>query len=82
MLEPPNRQKSFRVTIQTVAEIAGVSTATVSNVIDSTRMVSPATKTKERVKAAIESTNWTPNVNARNLARTTEVETDYPVNGA
>jgi LacI family transcriptional regulator len=80
MLEPPNRQKSFRVTIRTVAEIAGVSTATVSSVINNTCMVSPATK--ERVKAAIESTNWTPNVNARNLARTTEVETNYPVNGA
>jgi LacI family transcriptional regulator len=79
MLEPPNRQKSFRVTIRTVAEIAGVSTATVSNVINNTGKVRRTTK--ERVKAVIERTDWTPNVNARDLARTTEVETDHPVSG-
>ena len=63
MLEVPDRKKSFRVTIRTVAEIAGASTATVKNVVNNTGKASRATK--ERVRAAIESTNWTPNVNAR-----------------
>jgi Bacterial regulatory proteins, lacI family len=66
--EPTNRQKSLRVTIRTVAEIAGVSTATVSNVMNNTGKASPATKRK--VKAAIQSAKWEPNVHARNLART------------
>jgi hypothetical protein len=73
--EPNNRQKSLRVTIQTIAEIAGVSTATVSNVINSTGKVSLATK--KRVRAAIQSANWIPNVYARKLARTTESETEH-----
>lgn len=58
-----------RVTIRDVAELAGVSTATVSNVINNTGKVSEATK--RRVRAVIQRTKWTPNVDARNLARVT-----------
>jgi len=58
-----------RVTIRNVAELAGVSTATVSNVINNTGSVSKATK--KRVRAVIQRTKWTPNVDARNLARST-----------
>jgi len=65
-------QKSIRVTIRDIAELAGVSTATVSNVVNKKGKVSRATG--ERVKAAIRSTRWKPNLNARNLARTTETE--------
>jgi DNA-binding LacI/PurR family transcriptional regulator len=56
-------------TIQDVAELAGVSTATVSNVINNTGKVSEPTR--QRVRAAIQSAKWTPNVDARNLARGT-----------
>jgi plasmid maintenance system antidote protein VapI len=60
-------QIPHRVTIGNVAELAGVSTATVSNVINNTGSVSEATK--QRVRAVIQRTKWTPNVDARNLAR-------------
>ena len=56
-----------RVTIKDVAVAAGVSTATVSNVINDTGKVGRATK--EKVRAAIQRTNWKPNMDARNLAR-------------
>jgi DNA-binding LacI/PurR family transcriptional regulator len=69
-----NVGKSRRVTIRDVAEAAAVSTATVSNVVNNTGSVSEATK--QKVKAAIQSTKWKPNVNARNLARHVEVETN------
>jgi hypothetical protein len=62
-------QNTRRVTIRDVAEVAGVSTATVSNVINNTGSVSEATK--QRVRAVIQRTKWTPNVDARNLARST-----------
>jgi plasmid maintenance system antidote protein VapI len=62
-------QTPLRVTIRNVAELAGVSTATVSNVINNTGSVSEATK--QRVRAVIQRTKWTPNVDARNLARST-----------
>jgi plasmid maintenance system antidote protein VapI len=59
-------QKSERVTIKEVAEAAGVSTATVSNVVNGTASISPATE--EKVRAAICLTKWTPNLYARSLA--------------
>lgn len=59
--------KPARVTIKDVATAAGVSTATVSNVINDTGKVGRATK--ERVRAVIERTKWKPNMNARNLAQ-------------
>jgi LacI family transcriptional regulator, repressor for deo operon, udp, cdd, tsx, nupC, and nupG len=75
MPEPTDRRKPLRVTIRTVAVIAGVSTAIVSNVMNNTGKVGLATKRK--VEAAIQSAKWEPNLHARNLARTTEFGTDH-----
>ena len=52
--------------IKDVAKLAGVSTATVSHVINKTRFVSD--ETKRRVLGAIENAGYTPNIHARNLA--------------
>lgn len=52
-------------TIREVAESAGVSYATVSHVINNTRLVSP--ETRERVLAAMEALNYRPNALARSL---------------
>ena len=54
-------------TMREVAEMAGVSVATVSHVVNGTRFV--ATKTRERVFAAMESLNYQPNELARSLRR-------------
>jgi LacI family transcriptional regulator len=50
-----------------VAKLAGVSTATVSAVINGVDTVKP--KTKRRVQAAVEKLNYQPNLYARSLAR-------------
>ena len=55
------------VTIEQVAARAGVSVATVSRVLNNSDAVRPGTA--ERVRAAIESLNYTPNQAARNLRR-------------
>jgi DNA-binding LacI/PurR family transcriptional regulator len=60
----PRNQK---VTIKDVAEAAGVSTQTVSRVINFRPDVSP--ETKERVQKIIEELGYSPNVIARSLAR-------------
>jgi LacI family transcriptional regulator len=52
-------------TIREVAESAGVSYATVSHVINNTRLVSP--ETRERVLAAMDALNYRPNALARSL---------------
>ena len=52
-------------TIREVAESAGVSYATVSHVINNTRLVSP--ETRERVLAAMNALNYRPNALARSL---------------
>jgi LacI family transcriptional regulator len=52
-------------TIREVAESAGVSYATVSHVINNTRLVSP--ETRERVIAAMDALNYRPNALARSL---------------
>lgn len=52
--------------IKDVARLAGVSTATVSHVINSTRFVTD--ETRRKVLDAIEQLNYSPNVHARNLA--------------
>jgi LacI family transcriptional regulator len=52
-------------TIRDVAELAGVSTATVSHVLNKTRKVNP--DTLARVEAAIEELNYRPNAQARSL---------------
>jgi LacI family transcriptional regulator len=54
------------VRIKDVAKLSGVSTATVSHVINKTRYVSDGTKRK--VLGAIENVGYTPNIHARNLA--------------
>ena len=53
------------VTIREVAESAGVSYATVSHVINNTRLVSH--ETRERVLAAMDQLNYRPNALARSL---------------
>jgi LacI family transcriptional regulator len=55
-----------RTLIKDVAREAGVSTATVSHVINNTRSVSE--ETRQRVMRAIESCNYYPNAHARSLA--------------
>ncbi|MBZ0316876.1 MAG: LacI family transcriptional regulator [Anaerolineae bacterium] len=57
---------SSRITIVEVAQYAGVSTATVSRVINKTGPVSPEAAAK--VYAAIEALNYRPNAAARGLA--------------
>lgn len=52
-------------TIREVAESAGVSYATVSHVINNTRLVSP--ETRERVLAAMDALDYRPNALARSL---------------
>ena len=52
--------------IKDVASLAGVSTATVSHVVNHTRHVSP--ETRHRVERAIKQLNFQPNPLARALA--------------
>lgn len=54
-------------TIVDVAKRAGVSTATVSRVLNGSANVSD--KTKQRIMAAIEELNYNPNALGRNLRR-------------
>jgi LacI family transcriptional regulator len=60
----PSAQKPAR--IKDVARAAGVSTATVSHVINGTKYVTDVTR--QRVLGAIESCNYHPNAHARTLA--------------
>jgi LacI family transcriptional regulator len=60
------RRSSSAVTIRTVAEKAGVSMMTVSNVINGTGQVSE--KTRATVRQAIRGTGYIPNDEARRLA--------------
>ena len=55
----------MKVTISDVARLAGVSTATVSHTINSTRYVSE--ETKEKVFKAIEELGYTPDASARSF---------------
>ena len=55
----------MKVTISDVAKLAGVSTATVSHTINSTRYVSE--ETKEKVYAAIKELGYTPDASARSF---------------
>lgn len=65
MLKSTGRS-STAVTIRTVAEQAGVSMMTVSNVINGTGKVSD--QTRARVRQAIRNTGYVPNYEARRLA--------------
>ena len=60
-----SRRTASRVSIKDVAEKAGVSTATVSHVINGTRFVRE--ETRQRVLTAIEQLNYQPNALARGL---------------
>jgi len=60
------RSLNRRVRIKDVAQQAGVSTATVSHVINKTRFVTESTR--DRVLKAIENCNYYPNAHARSLA--------------
>ena len=60
------RRASQSVTIQTVAERAGVSAMTVSNVLNNRRNVRPATR--DAVLLAARELDYTPNLAARSLA--------------
>ncbi|WIW90633.1 LacI family DNA-binding transcriptional regulator (plasmid) [Sphingobium sp. V4] len=62
----PGRRSSQAVTIQTVADRAGVSTMTVSNVLNNSHKVRE--KTRELVMAAVRELNYIPNLAARSLA--------------
>lgn len=62
----------MRVGIKQIAEKAGVSTTTVSHVINKTRFVSP--EVTEKVNAAIKELGYVPNIMARNL-RTNSTKT-------
>jgi len=61
-----SRVSNRRVRIKDVAERAGVSTATVSHVINNTRFVTESTR--DKVLKAIENCNYYPNAHARSLA--------------
>src|SRR5258708_35049668 len=54
-------------TVRDVAKLAGVSTATVSRVVNETGTVS--TETRDRVMRAVSRLQFRPNVSAANLAR-------------
>src|SRR3954452_1501670 len=58
---------SAMVRLQDVAEHAGVSVRTVSNVVNGFRYVAPATR--ERVQASIDALGYRPNLAARTLRR-------------
>jgi DNA-binding LacI/PurR family transcriptional regulator len=75
MAKMRNVRGSGRVTIRDVAKAAAVSIATVSHVVNDTGRVNEATK--QKVKAAIENTRWKPNMNARNLAKNADLETNH-----
>src|SRR5512139_3174860 len=55
----------MHVTLQDVAQLAGVSTKTVSRVVNNQGEISEATR--QRVQAAIEELNYRPNILARSL---------------
>ena len=55
----------MHVTLQDVAKLAGVSTKTVSRVVNNQGEISEATR--QRVQAAIEQLGYRPNITARNL---------------
>jgi LacI family transcriptional regulator len=56
-----------KITIKDIAELAGVSTATVSYVINNVGRINE--ETRKRILKIIEEVGYTPNVTARNLAK-------------
>ena len=66
-------------TIADVARVAGVSTSTVSHVLNGTRFVSP--ETKQVVRDAISQMGYTPNTLARALAKSTSNSVGIAISG-
>ncbi|MDR1468271.1 MAG: LacI family transcriptional regulator [Spirochaetaceae bacterium] len=60
------RQTAKQITIRQVAQESGVSSATVSYVLNGKKRISP--ETKARVLAAVERLDYVPNINARSLS--------------
>ena len=59
--------KKKRVSIKEVAREAGVSTATISYVLNNKKSESISNETVKRVKEAIKKLNYVPNLSARSL---------------
>jgi len=64
-------QRMVRLTIREIAARAGVSTATVSNVMNLKGKMSRSTR--RRVRGVIKSIGWSPNFHAARLAKRTGV---------
>lgn len=63
----PRRRRGTRVTLREVAEAAGVSTATVSHVLNETSGARIGPGTRQRVRDAADSLGYRPNAAAKNL---------------
>jgi LacI family transcriptional regulator len=70
--------KSDKVTVDVISQRAGVSTATVSRVLNNSPLVHP--KTKRKVLRIVQELNYVPNVLARNLSlnRTDTIGAIFP----
>ena len=64
-LNDPQSEGKENMNIYDIAELSGVSIATVSRVVNDSPKVSE--KTKMKVRAVMEANNYTPNVFARGL---------------
>ena len=65
------------MTLKDIAEMAGVSTMTVSNVINKkTSRVSQ--KTRDKINSIIEEYNYVPNMNARSLSNNSSQRLYFP----
>ncbi len=62
---PPDAKASKRVTLQDIADVAGVNRMVVSNALNNTRRVAP--ETRERIKNIARELNYIPNFAARAL---------------
>ncbi len=69
MSQQENNKAKKRLTVKDIANICGVSTATVSRVLNGSDAVSP--KLKEKVQHAIEQYNFVPNQLAKNFSANT-----------
>ncbi len=67
----PNRRSRTKVTIDDVAQRAGVSAMTVSRVVNAEKNVHPATR--ELVLSVVRELNYAPNLAARSLAKADDV---------
>ena len=63
--DAPKPRRSKRVTLRDIAEVAGVHVMTVSDALNNTRSVAPATRA--RIKAIAQEMNYVPNFAARAL---------------